>query len=78
MNHDSAMQVRSINGCVEIVFCKRELRSETQANSNVLINRWHNCILYIITFKGLMNEEMKKHTFLSDTFPICKKGKVIK
>ena len=39
MNHESAMQVGIINVCVEILFCKRELRSETQADSNVLIDR---------------------------------------
>jgi hypothetical protein len=38
INHESAMQVRIINVCVEILFSKRELRCETQANSNVLIN----------------------------------------
>jgi len=52
MNHESAMQVRIINVCVDILFCKRQLRSETQANYNVLIKRVHSSVI----LKGLMNE----------------------
>jgi len=44
MNRDAAMQVRIINVCVGILSCKRELRSETQANINVLSDRAHNSV----------------------------------
>ena len=70
MNHESAMEVRIINFCVQILFYKRELRSETQANSNVLINCVHNSVTF---FKDLMNEEIKKHTFCLTTFLFVKK-----